>query len=331
MLSNIIWIKNFIRIVIVFAIVFALYSSPNLVAQEIKATVTVSFNQEMPQNERENLTGLQADVAAYLNSQSFTGKEFKSEADKIKWKDEQVEMNLSITILSGNQATSRYNAWVIVTAQRPLFGGQKKSVTFQMFDKNWSFLYSRGAVPSFQPLRFDEFASFLDMYALIAIGMDLDSYSELGGTAVFQRAQQIIQMGAGYTDPTDGSGATASAYRINIDNPGAVSRAGLVQELLDVRMDALRRIMAAYYLNGMDYLGDKPDDAKASIDALLVKIADFKDRLTSRSILLQVLFDAKYRELTDLFKDTKLPKVWDKLKYIDPSHTIQYEQAQRGK
>ena len=130
---------------------------------------------------------------------------------------------------------------------------------------------------------------------------------------------------------TDGSGATASAYRINPDNPGAVSRAGLVQELLDVRIDALRRIMAAYYLNGMDYLSDKPDDAKASIDALLVKIADFKDRLSSRSILLQVLFDAKYRELADLFKDTKLPKVWDKLKYIDPSHTIQYEQAQRGK
>jgi hypothetical protein len=312
--------------------VFLLNAASELVAQEIKAVVTVNLEQMQVLNERENLSTLQAELQNYLNTNSFTGKEYKSEADKIKWKDEQVHLNLSIFITAGSQSTGRYYARVIVTAQRPLYGGLQKSVTMQFVDNNWTFLYAPGASPSYQPLRFDELASFLDMWALIAIGLDLDSYSELGGTPYYQRAQQIILLGSNYTDPTTGKSDVSTAYRINLDNPNLITRAGFVTELLDVRMEEFRKIMAAYYLNGMDFLSDKPNEAKASIDALLVRMADFKDKLTTRSMYMTITFDAKYRELSDLFRGTTAyPKVWEKLKYIDPSHTTHYEQVQRGR
>ncbi|TAE28921.1 MAG: DUF4835 family protein [Candidatus Kapaibacterium sp.] len=322
--------NRFILLVVVVA-TNLLQPASKLAAQELKATVTVNLDQMDVPNERENLSSLQFELQNYLNSQSFTGKEYKSEADKIKWKDEPVVMNFSVFIMSGSQNTGRYNARVIVTAQRPLFGSQQKSVTFQYLDNSWSFLYSRGASPNFQPLRFDELASFLDFFAYIAIGMDMDSYGELAGTPYFQRAQQIVQMGANYSDPS-GQNFSSAGYRVNTDNPSMITRAGLVNELLDVRVEPFRRLLAAYYLSGMDYLGDKPDEAKASIDALFTKFADFKDKFPSRSMLMQIFCDAKYREFADLFKGTsKYPKVWEKLKYIDPSHTLPYEQAQKGR
>jgi hypothetical protein len=311
--------------------VFALFAASNLDAQEIKATVSVSLEQIQQPNERENLSSLRNEIQAYLNSQSFTGKEYKSEADKIKWKDEPVEVNVNIFVTDGNQSTGRYFARAIITAKRQLFGTQKQTATFQFVDTNWTFLYSRGTTPTFQQFRFDEFASFLDMYMLICIGYDLDSYYELGGTQYFQRASQIIQMGANHTDNSGERSKSAPAYRINLDNPSATTRAGFVNELLDLRAEAFRKLMTSYYVNGLDYLSDKPDEAKGSIDALLTRMADFKDKQPNRSIVMQVFFETKFRELCDLYKGTTLPKVWDKLKYNDPSHTFYYDQAQRGK
>jgi hypothetical protein len=311
--------------------VFALNGLFHLNAQEIKATVNVSLEQLQQPNERENLSSLKADIQAYLNSQSFTGKEYKNEADKIKWKDEPVEVNVNIFVTDGNQSSGRYFARATIVAKRQLFGSQKQTATFQFVDTNWTFLYSRGATPSFQQFRFDEFSSFLDMYMLLCIGFDLDSYYELGGTPYFQRALQIIQMGANHTDISGEKSRSAPAYRVNLDNPSATTRAGFVNELLDLRADAFRKLMTSYYVNGLDYLGDKPNDAKASISEILTRMADFKDKLPNRSILMQVFFETKFREFCDIYKGTTLPKVWDKLKYNDPSHTFYYDQAERGK
>ena len=310
---------------------FALKSLSNLNAQEIKATVNVNLEQLQQPNERENLASLKADIQAYLNSQSFTGKEYKNEADKIKWKDEPVEVNVNIFVTDGNQSSGRYFARATIVAKRQLFGTQKQTATFQFVDTNWTFLYARGATPSFQQFRFDEFSSFLDMYMLLCIGFDIDSYYELGGTPYFQRAAQIIQMGANHTDISGEKSRSAPAYRVNIDNPSATTRAGFVNELLDLRTEGFRKLTTSYFVNGLDYLNDKPNDAKVSINELLTRMADFKDKLPNRSILMQVFFETKFREFCDIYKGTTLPKVWDKLKYNDPSHTFYYDQAERGK
>jgi hypothetical protein len=323
---------NFIRSLLLCALcLFACNSSSRLIAQEIKATVNVSLELIQQPNERDNLSSLQADIQAYLNAQTFTGKEYKNEADKIKWKDEPVEVNVNVFITGGSQNSGRYSARTTIIAKRQLFGTQKQTATFMFVDTNWTFLYSRGATPTFQQFRFDEFSSFLDMYMLMCIGFDLDSYYELGGTPYFQRALQIVQMGANHNDPSGEKSRSAPAYRINIDNPSAITRAGFVNELLEIRTETFRKLTTAYYVNGLDYLSDKPDEAKASIDALLTRMADFRDKQPSRSIVMQVFFDAKFRELCDLYKGSTLPKVWDKLKYNDPSHTFFYDQAQRGK
>jgi hypothetical protein len=304
-------------------------SAVALMGQEIRATVSVDFAPGFNINEQDNFASFRQELQAYLNTQSFTGKEMKSEADKILWKDEPVNVNISITILSGTQ-TTRYNATMLVTARRTLYGTKKQSATVQFLDTKLMFPYQRGSSFAYQPLRFDDLLSVLDFYALLCIGFDLDSFYPLGGTAYFQRAQQTLQM-AGTTQSQYVSMGEDNGWNLRGDDPGRITRASIVSELLDARYGELRTLTSAYYLNGLDFLGDKPDEAKATIDELLTKFADFKDKLPNRSALFQLFFDSKFRELAELFRGYKSEKVWDKLKYNDPSRTIIYEDTRTGR
>jgi hypothetical protein len=219
---------------------------------------------------------------------------------------------------------------MLVTARRTLYGTKKQSATVQFLDTKLMFPYQRGSSFAYQPLRFDDLLSVLDFYALLCIGFDLDSFYPLGGTAYFQRAQQTLQM-AGTTQSQYVSMGEDNGWNLRGDDPGRITRASIVSELLDARYGELRTLTSAYYLNGLDFLGDKPDEAKATIDELLTKFADFKDKLPNRSALFQLFFDSKFRELAELFRGYKSEKVWDKLKYNDPSRTIIYEDTRTGR
>ncbi|MCU0424025.1 MAG: DUF4835 family protein [Candidatus Kapabacteria bacterium] len=306
-----------------------LAASTILHAQEIRATVNVDFAPGFEINEQDNFASFRQEIQAYFNTQIFTGKEWKNEADKILWKDEPVQMNVTITLLNGTQ-TSYYNATMLVVAKRTLFGTKKQSVTMQILDTKVKFPYQRGASFSFQPLRFDDLLSVLDYYAMLAIGYDLDSFYPLGGTPYFQKAQQILQLGAN-TQSQYMSMSVDNGWRETAIEPGKISRTSIVGELLESRYNDFRTLNAAYYLNALDFLGDKPDEAKATVDELLTKYADFKDKLPNRSAIFQLFFDSKFRELADLFRGYKNDKVWDKLKYNDPSRTIIYEDTRTGR
>ena len=43
---------------------------------------------------------------------------------------------------------------------------------------------------------FDPFVSFLDYYAFLIIGIDMDSYAPLGGTEYFTQASDIAMFGS---------------------------------------------------------------------------------------------------------------------------------------
>lgn len=314
---------------LVCAVCVLMVPTMTLRGQELRATVTVDFAPGFDLNERDNFASFRQELQAYLNTQSFTGKEMKSEVDKIMWKDEPVNLNVSFTLLSGTQ-TTRYNATMLISAKRTLYGTKKQSSTVIFLDTKVMFPYQRGSSFSYQPLRFDDLLSVLDFYALMCIGFDLDSFYPLGGTPYFQRAQQTLQI-AGTTQSQYVSMNEDNGWNLRGDEPGKISRASVVSELLDARYSEFRTLTSAYYLNGLDFLGDKPDEAKATIDDLLTKFADFKDKLPNRSALFQLFFDSKFRELAELFRGYPSEKVWAKLKYNDPSRTIIYEDTRTGR
>ncbi len=65
---------------------------------------------------------------------------------------------------------------------------------------------------------------------------------------------------------------------------------------------------------------------------MIKDLADFKkNKLSSRSVLMQVFFDAKSMEIAGMFKGVKSPGLWADLRFLDPGNTQLYEAAQQGR
>lgn len=281
--------------------------APIAKSQEIEATVTVNMEQLDPEK-RVHVSTMERDVQNYLNSQQFVTNE---------WDGPKIPVDITIMLSGGNRNV--YSARLLVVSRRHLLGDEEgSSVALRLVDNKWAFPYSQGANLSFSTQRFDEFTSLLDFYMMLIIGMDLDSYGELDGTIAYERAKQIVILGA--NRGADGW-STYSA-------PGEFTRYALVSELTDIRYADFRRQIFSYFVDGLDLMSSDKDKAKANIAKVINAMAEFKEKkMVGPSALLQGFFDSKSREIASLMTGYSNKKVFDDLIYLDPTNAHIYQEA----
>lgn len=295
----------------ILATLFLLCSAPRAQAQELQATVTVNYDQ-LPIDKREEVATMKEDVESYLNNTQYTGKE---------WEGGRIPVDITIYIMGKTGNT--YQARLFVIAKRVLDGsGAPQSITWRLYDDEWHFTYARNSVFTYQTLRFDPFSSLLDFYMHLVVGMDADTYGELDGTAQYTKARELWQLG---------SSSGGAGYDM-ISEPGSFTRYHLVTELNDLSFAPFRKAIFAYFVDGMDKMESEKQQGLQALDGVLTDMVRFKDKLGRRSTLMQAFFDAKHQELADLFRDYAGKRdVFTKLRYLDPSHTSIYEDAEEGR
>ncbi|MES2764712.1 MAG: DUF4835 family protein [Bacteroidota bacterium] len=276
-----------------------------LKAQELQATVTVNM-ESLPLDQRDEIGSMKQDVENYLNNQRYT------DAD---WEGARIPVDITIYILG--RAGNRYSARLFAVSKRTLDGGGGSGL-LKVYDDKWTFEYSRNANLTYQQMRYDEFSSLLDFYMFIAIGMDQDTWGELDGTAMYSKAQQIAQLGAGK------SIAGFSQYF----QPGEFTRISFINELNDIRYDEFRKQIYAYHAEGLDFLKADPAKGKDGVIKAIAAMAAFKkNKLSGPSSLIQSYFETKFQELETLFKAYKNKELFDNLTFLDPTHSSNYLDA----
>ncbi len=280
-------------------------------SQELQPNVSVNMDM-LPVEQRIDIQTMQQDVTTYLANQRFTGKD---------WRAPRIPVDISITLTG--QSGKRYSAILTVMSRRLLDGPERaKSILFRTLDKQWQFSYAPNSSISFQSLRFDEFSTLIDFYMAIVIGMDMDTYGELDGTQMFSLAKDLCRLGA-----SNG----AAGYQ-NVAEPGEPSRIALATELTDLRYEEFRKLVFAYHVDAMDSLSVNRANGLMQLENVISQMADFKrKKVTSRSILMQAFFDAKYQELADLFRGYDKDAIFKNLMFLDVSNTTVYEQSRDGK
>jgi hypothetical protein len=159
-----------------------------VLSQEIKAKVTV--NTELLSLEaKQYVSTLANDLENYINNQKFVVEE---------WEGEPIPVDINIYFTSGGN--NRYRAKMAIVSRRYVDNPQKdlkETVpTLVVTETNWGFEYSFGANLTYNVRRFDYFTSVIDFYMLLVIGFDMDSYEELGGNIAFEKAREILLLGA---------------------------------------------------------------------------------------------------------------------------------------
>jgi hypothetical protein len=165
-------------------------------------------------------------------------------------------------------------------------------------------------------VRFDPFLSLIDYYAYIILGYNEDSYIPKGGNKYYQKAMDICNK-----PMTDRTGWTEAGA-------GRPSRSELVQELLNSRMEDFRIGYYEYQNKGVDEVFFSKSSKKPAFDVMikaLEKIAAVKKKEV-KTFNIDYFFEAKSREIAQLFSYYGDRSVYDKLIKIDQAHQTVYEE-----
>jgi len=275
-------------------------------AQELNATVRVS-GQNLPASADRVVDDMETAFAQFLNNRRWTEDSYASE--------ERINCNFIITIEDMPSVTD-FTATVQIQSSRPVFGSNYESLVFNFADRNWNFRYAEDQPLIFNPNAFtDNITSLLSFYAYIVLGMDYDSFSNLGGQPYFELAQQIVvnaqQQGGGW-DQFGGN-------RRN--------RYWLVENMINPQMIPIREGLYQYHRQGLDIFADEEDEGRSNILEALQGMEEVS-KLFPQAIAIISFFDAKNDELISVFTKgdpADRRAAYNTLVAINPSETDKYQ------
>lgn len=274
-------------------------------AQELNCRVIINAQQIQTQ-ERRIFDDMETAFTQFVNDRKWTDDDFKLE--------ERINCNIILTLdpNATEPGVGRFGASVQILASRPVYGTDYQTVIFNFADRDWLFEYELS-----QPLQFNvqsfsnNITSLLAYYVYTIIGIDYDTFSELGGTRYYQTANQIV------------SNAQSSNYIGWTQFNSVRNRYWLNENLINTSFEPLRKALYNYHIEGLDIFAEKPDEARANVLKGLTQIQT-TNRARPRSILTISFLDAKSEEITQIFKQanpTEKKQAYDILRNIDPART----------
>ena len=151
--------------------------------QELNCTVTINATQ-ITTSDRGIFRDMKTAIEQFLNGRKWTNESFKPH--------EKIACNMLITITK-MPAIGSFSATVQIQAARPVYNTNYSSLTFNFADRDWEFEYIESL-----PLEYNDntytsnLTSMLAVYAYLILGIDADTFTELGGTPYFQRALTVV-------------------------------------------------------------------------------------------------------------------------------------------
>jgi hypothetical protein len=277
------------------------------VAQELNTIVTINVGPEVETTDRSVFRDMKNALQQFLNTRKWTNDAFQPH--------EKINCSLLININSMPSIGS-FSASVQVRSARPIYNSNYTSLLLNFADRDWEFEYIES-----QPLEYNDntytnnLTSMLAFYAYVIIGMDYDSFGELGGTPYFQKALNVVNNAQSSNRPGwQAIGSTRNRY-------------WLVENLINPQMTEVRKSLYSYHRLGLDTFEKTPDKSREIILKGLREVKKARDT-NPNAILVISFFDAKSKELANIFSDGAMPvrkEAYDLIVSIDPSNRSSYD------
>lgn len=254
-------------------------------AQEFNCKVTVN-TPKLQVADPKIFKSFETAVRELMNNRDWTNRDFEPE--------ERIDLDLLITI-DEEISQTQFKAQLILQASRPVYGSDYNSVLIKHVDKDFVFNYGEFEVLDFAENTYtSNLTSMLAYYAYIVLGLDADSFEELGGDEYFNKAQEILN-----TVPQGERGVFTGW------DPGTSTRNRhwLIENLLNVRMRPFREAAYLYHLKGLDQLTDeenRTDGLKSMLQGL--NNIQAANQQYPGSMIVQVYVNSKYQEIIDAFR-----------------------------
>jgi len=291
--------KKFILLILI------LFTS-QLFAQEFKATVSVSSSQ-LEGTDKRVFQDLQTALYEFINERVWTNFQFGVE--------ERIECSFMLTLqerLPGDEYRGRLN----VVYRRPTYKTSYESPMFNYVDKDVRITYQQGQQLIYAENTFSSnLTSLFAFYLYIILGIDFDSFSPMGGTQFYQKAQTIVNSAQSTSEP----GWKAFESMSN--------RYWLTENLMNSSYSTVRQFYYKYHRKGLDVMSENVDIGRSFITEALEDLRK-ANRQKPGLFLIQLVMDAKRDELRNIYMEAAMmdkTKAVNILSEIDPSNASTYQ------
>ena len=289
-----------------------LFCSGSLLAQELQATVNINHTQ-IQGTDNSIFDNLQTTLMQFLNDRKWTALQFQ--------KNERISCSFNITVNKYDRKTSTFSCKAIVQANRPVFNSSYTTTLYNNIDNNFDFEFAEFSQLDFNEEHIDnQLTALCAYYAYLIIGMNLDSFSPMGGTDILQQCLNVAN---------NAQGLNFTGWKSFDDDR---NRYAFINGYMDEALKPFRMLQYDYYRTGLDEMANNVEKARVNITTALENDLQKAHENRPLSMLPQIWTDYKKDELANIYQgkgtqkekesvyeilfrlNASLNEAWDKIK-----------------
>lgn len=256
--------------------------SLSLMAQELIAKININ-HQQIQGTDASVFDNLQKTMEQFINEQQWTAMQFQQ--------NERIACTFNITVSKYDASANRFTCTALIQANRPVYNSAYTTTIYNNRDKNFDFEFAQFDQLNYNEENLDnQLVALMAYYAYLIIGLDLDSFSPMGGTDILQRCMNL----------------TNNAQ--NLDFPGWKSfedsrnRFAIINDYLDEAMRPFRQLQYDYYRKGLDEMAQNVERGRTNVTTALENCLKKAHEDKPLSLLPQIWTDYKKDELANIYK-----------------------------
>ena len=289
--------------------ILALLAVLGVHAQELQVKVSVNHSQ-IQGTDNSVFENLQQTIEQFMNERAWTDLQFQ--------KNERIQCNLNLTVNKYLRDENRFECTALIQANRPVFNAAYTTTLYNNRDANFNFVFQQFDQLNFAEENIDnQLTALLAYYALLTIGLDLDSFAPMGGTDVLQRCLVLVNnaQNLGFT-----------GWKSFEDNR---NRFAVINDYMDEGMKPFRQLQYDYYRKGLDEMTNNAERGRTEISAALENDLQQAHENKPLSLLPQIWTDYKKDELANIYKGKGTQKekqrIYDILMGLNASQNNSWE------
>ena len=274
-------------------------------SQELQVRININHSQ-ISGTDVSVFENLQQTMEQFINERQWTALQFQ--------KNERIQCTFNITVDKYVQAENRFECSALIQANRPVYNSAYTTTIYNNNDKQFQFTFAQFDQLNFNDEGVDnQLTALFAYYAYLIIGIDLDSFSPLGGTDVLQRCMYLVNNAQHLGFP---------GWKSFEDSR---NRFAIINDYLDESLKPMRQLQYDYYRKGLDEIVNNAERGRTQISEALETNLKAAHENKPLSLLPQIWTDYKKDELSSIYKGKGTQKekerIYDLLMSINASQS----------
>ena len=297
----------YMRIIVLLPLFFL--STLPLNSPELQAKININHSQ-IQGTDVSVFENLQQTLEQFVNEKQWTPLQFQN--------NERIQCTFNITVTKYIREENRFECSALIQANRPVYNTSYSTTLYNNKDDNFHFAFAQFDQLNFTDEVIDnQLTALFAYYAYLIIGINLDSFSPMGGTDILQRCMYLVNNAQDLGFP---------GWKSFEDSR---NRFAIINDYLDESLKPLRQLQYDYYRKGLDEMANNAERGRTEISGALennLKVAHDNKPL---SLLPQIWTDYKKDELINIYKGKGTQKekerIFDLLMSINASQNSAWE------